>query len=73
MFGIRCQIGTSLDARKEQKKLFGSSKSNKKYSYKRTSRKADEGKKVRFLTAGGTFQVPYFSSRVRVANMEISS
>ena len=53
MFGIRCQIGTSLDARKEQKKLFGaskkSSKKSKRYSLKQENPKNDGSKKVDFI------------------------
>jgi len=47
MFGIRCQIGTSLDARREQKKLFGrSSKKSKRYSFKRENTKNGENEEV---------------------------
>ena len=49
MFGIRCQIGTSLDARREQKKLFGSSKKSKRYSFKRKNTKNDEKEKVNLI------------------------
>ena len=53
MFGIRCQIGTSLDARREQKKLFGGSKKSykksKRYSSKQENTKNDESKKVNFI------------------------
>ena len=50
MFGIRCQIGTSLDARREQKKLFGkSSRKSKRYLWKRENTKNDGTAKVYFI------------------------